>query len=163
MILEDDALVCRDLVAGCRRALRYVPEATPVGLFVGANMHPEMNRRLLQIRAAGRSWMVDWGPWWGVGLIVPTADVEAIVEFGPTCQTPKYDSRVALYFKRRGRACWYSVPSLVEHRPLVENPSIENPAVPVERQAQWFIGEDASALDVDFATGAVGPRGELME
>ena len=35
LVLQDDVLVCRDLLAGIERALRYIPQDEPMCLYVG--------------------------------------------------------------------------------------------------------------------------------
>lgn len=162
LVIEDDAIICWNLVAGCRRALAHVPEGHPVGLYVGQN-HEIIDGLFDRGRADGRSWLAYFGPWWGVGLMIPAADAERLVEWAEKeCKTPKYDTRIALFYKRREMTCWYTIPSLVEHRSMVENPSLANPGQTLDRRAYGFIGEAASALDIDFSAGLVG-SGSLPE
>jgi hypothetical protein len=42
------------------------------------------------------------------------------------------------------------MPSLVEHRSGDENPSLVAGRTSLARRARWFIGEDESALDIDW-------------
>ena len=59
-----------------------------------------------------------------------------------------YDRRIARFFEIRGVDCWYTAPSLVNHRRVDENPSLVKGRTG-NRQAYWFIG-DASPLEIDW-------------
>jgi hypothetical protein len=63
-----------------------------------------------------------------------------------------YDRRLAHYFEKEGIDCWYSVPSLVDHRVGPQNPSlVPGRSAAAGRVAFAYIG-DVSPLDIDWST-----------
>ena len=148
-ILQDDAILCRDLVSGLERALEHVPAGTPVGLYVGRARprHDYVAGRVaLQPDA---SWLIMRGPWWGVGLVLPTGDIPRLVESADRETVKSYDKRVARWYARERRDCWYTWPSLVDHRP--DHESLMHAHTDHNRVAFRFLGADKSALDVDWS------------
>jgi hypothetical protein len=93
---------------------------------------------------------------WGVALVIPTSHITALVDRADRLRTPVYDGRIAHWYRKVARVpCWYPIPSLVDHRPHTENPSLVNGKEQGGRVAHEFIGQDRSPLDLDWATGHV--------
>lgn len=154
LVVQDDAIVCRDLVAGLERIAK-VAGAHPVGLYMGRVRpnRPRVQRQVDQARRAKTPWVTMPGPWWGVGIMLPTDDIEAVVSFGDQRRDiGNYDRKIGRFYERRKIDCLYTAPSLVEHRHGRGNPSLIAGRTALNRRAWWFIGEDASALDVDWRT-----------
>lgn len=158
LVIQDDALPCMDLLASIERALEYVPDGHPACFYVG-RVRPFRSRIERMVRVAGgASWLRFPGPYWGPAIVVPT---EALDELAEWWHSPKgkgvtnYDRRIARFFQRRGVDCWYSWPSLVDHRgdeSLVTGHT-------AGRHAHRSIPHDRSGLDVDWS----GPVLELRE
>lgn len=153
LVVQDDAVVCRDLRAGLERGLAHVPAEAIVSPYVGTR-RPMVQKVINATRAATEaraSWIVMRGLNWGVGILAP---VPVIADMLPWCdqQTyPNYDRRVGRYFLEVLRwPTWCTWPSLVDHRTV---PSLCGHGG--GRQAHHFLGEDASALGVDWASGSV--------
>jgi len=154
LVVQDDALLCDDLIPAMKVALRYVPD-NPVALYAGA-VRPravEVERRMQLARGSSVNWFQMEGPWWGVAIAVPTKFIPEMVKYcdGLTA-IDNYDMRLSRYFGARRIKCFYTVPSLVNHRIGREEPSL----VPGRgnmsgRVAKHFIGEDVSALTVDWS------------
>ena len=160
LVIQDDALVCRDLLAGVERALRFAG-GRPVSFYTGT-VRPYADDVAAAIDYAirqGASW-VSWpGPWWGVAVAYPVADIPAIIAAADRWRsTLEYDQKVARWYRNEGRQCLYSVPSLVDHRPMRENPSLLGGRE--DRRAHRWIGAEASALDIGWteriASAALG-------
>lgn len=155
LVVQDDAILCRDLVAGAASAASAASAAgdRPLGLYVGKTRpHREtVTPALEHARHSGAPWLEMKGPWWGVGIVIPVPHIEQLVAWGDA--HPKirnYDRRIAAWYEEQGIDCWYTVPSLVDHRPVAQNPSLVEGRTG-NRQAHFFIGEDESALDVDWS------------
>jgi hypothetical protein len=152
MVIQDDAIVAKDLVEGVKNALRYVPASNPVGLYVGRAKPRADEIRTLMARATDTkaSFMVHKGPWWGVGIVVPTTSLRDLIDhYDSLSGVPNYDRRVSRYFESKGLYCYYTVPSLVDHR-IEDNPSLVPGRGSQGRFAHQFIGP-RSALDVDWS------------
>ena len=155
LVVQDDALVCRDLVAGLERAVVH-SQFHPVGLYVGM-VRPSAAQVGMAVRNAmfARSpWVKMEGPWWGVGILLPTEHIPDIVKFGDQkASVANYDMKISRWYKTQNIDCWYTFPSLVEHRHGDGNPSLIPGRTGKGRRAHAFIGEDVSALTVDWAGG----------
>lgn len=149
LVVQDDAVICRELVAGLEVALSYAGHRA-VGLYTGSR--PDRTRIAKAGRTAtemGVSWISTrhW-PLWGVASAHPVDMIGDLVASGDTMGRPtRYDLQTRHFYRNAGVAVWYTWPSLVDHR---DGPSLlENPD---GRRAQRFIGEDVSALSVDWST-----------
>ena len=151
LVIQDDALVCDDLLAGIERLVQHTDDH-PVSLYVGkVKPHPQhVHERFNAARHAGSALLKMRGPLWGVGIVYPVHHIAELSGWYVTHEHPNYDIRVSRwYMSRKGLDCLYTIPSLVNHRPVTENPSMVEGRTS-NRQAHWFLGEHASALDVDW-------------
>lgn len=154
LVVQDDAVVCRDLVAGVEESLGHVPDGAPMALYVG-RVKPFRRHIEQTTERAGdsASWLVMPGIYWGVGIVVPTVDLPELCAWYQTDgeRIENYDRRVSTWFQTQGRECFYTWPSLVDHRD-------DNSLVPghgAGRRAHRFIGSERSALDVDWSGSVV--------
>lgn len=152
LVIQDDAIPCRDLAAGVERALLYVPKGSPVSLYVGrVRPYGSLVTQLVEEAKPDASWIVMDKINWGPGIVVPTAEIPAMIDFVTSIYAdPNYDRRISRWFEHRKRRCYYTWPSLVEHR---DSPSLV-PRRGAQRHAHTFLGEEVSALTVDW-TGRV--------
>lgn len=152
LVVQDDAVLSRDLLPACEMVAEAAGER-PVALYTG-KVRPHQNTVTPAYRRARRSgspWLEMEGPWWGVAIIIPTAHIPDVVAWGDQASRIRnYDRRIAAWYERAGIDCWYTVPSLVDHREVDENPSLISGRTG-NRQAHWFIGEDRSGLEVDWS------------
>lgn len=160
VVVQDDALVCRDFQASATRAADAAGDR-PVCFYVGkVRPHQSIVTRLhAEAQDSGSTWLQMPGPWWGVAVMLPTAHLPDLVAWGDTRgrHVANYDKRVARWYARTATACWYSVPSLVDHRPEHESPSLL-PGHAGTRTAHAFIGQQASGLSVQWQATAHLPR-----
>lgn len=151
LVVQDDAVVCRDLIAGLERATE-VSEDRLVALYIGnfRNETVRLRERVRSSRSAGRPWLSMPGPWWGVGIVVPTVHLPSLTSHYERSTAENYDRRIQMWSAAMGVECWYTMPNLVQHRSGPENPSLVPGRTSMQRRSQWFIGEDVSALSVDW-------------
>lgn len=158
VIVQDDAIVCGDFLAGLEQAVEF-SEDRIVGLYVG-NVRPETKQttaKLAEALESGRSWLAMPGPWWGVGIIIPTAHLPSLYEHYWRSRDQNYDRRIERWATAAKVECWYTVPSLVDHRAGEENPSLVPNRTGLNRCARVFLGAERSALDVDWSKIPVPP------
>lgn len=151
LVIQDDVLPCRELLAACHRLLHFVPDGHPVSLYMGrSRTEPRRFNMGTVTRAArhkGARFAVFEGPWWGQGVIVPTSEIPGVVAFGDSHpHITNYDHRIAYYFVERGISCYYTMPSLIEHRYGPDNPSLLDHHG-LNRRAAWFVGTDQGAAE----------------
>jgi len=155
MVVQDDALLPPDFYEGVKKMLKFVPASSPVGLYYGRVRPREQEARGLTERAEreNASFIVHNGPWWGVGIVLPTAHIREVVKWGDEqSRIPNYDRRISRYYAHERIPCYYPFPSLIEHRHGEENPSLVPGRFSLNRRAWKFVGP-RSALDVEW-TGA---------
>lgn len=160
LVVQDDAIVCEDLVAGLGKALEHVPAEAAVSLYTGT-LRPDGRRVSEAVYRAERTdaaWIVMPDIKWGVALCVPTAMVPNMIDRAEASKGRVYDSKLAGYFRSVGWSVWCTYPSLVDHR---DEPGIVRHTIPPSgaRVAHRFLGEHASALNVDWSAGSVGMVG----
>lgn len=158
LIVQDDALICADLIAACEAICRVVRDR-PISLYTGTGkvaQHQGVVRPAFQEARRRRSaWVTMYGPIWGVALVIPTKDIPHIVELGDRRRSRiGYDQRIGHYYRKAGLECWYTVPSLVDHRPVQENPSLLK-ARNGNRRAHWWIGATLSPRKIDWRTDPI--------
>ncbi len=155
MVVQDDVVPCRDLIAGAEAALVHTPGDVPVSLYLGS-VRPFQRLVVPALAEHGDSvsWMTMSGIYWGPAVILPTESIPPMLEWYRTSRVQNYDRRMSTWFARRGVRCWYSWPSLVEHR---GDESLSHQSGGV-RRAHRSLGATESALDVDWTRGVAELR-----
>lgn len=146
MVVQDDAIVCRDLAAGVEQALEHVPAKSPLCLYVG-RVRPfrEHVHRLVGRAGPGVSWLAMNNMNWGVGIVMPVELIEPCITWGDRRgDIANYDKRIGRWLQHQGITVYYPWPSLVDHR---DSPSLVPGRGSAGRRAHRFIGADVSALD----------------
>jgi len=106
----------------------------------------------------GGSFIVHNGPWWGVGIVLPTKHIKDVINWGDKHKNiPNYDRRISRWYAEKQIPCYYTVPSLIEHR-TEGNPSLVPGRTGQNRRAWRFLGPQ-SALEVDWSGPVV--RGDM--
>lgn len=144
LVVQDDAVVPRDLVAGVTQALGRVPADSPMCLYIGKTRKfwTAMARSGLQAPRTP-AWLAMGQIHWGVGIVMPTHLIEPMVAWGDQHpEVENYDKRLSRWCEHKGLTVYYPWPSLVDHR---ESPSLVQGRQARGRRAQRFIGADASA------------------
>ena len=128
VVVQDDALINPQWFNPqiVEEALRWVDTPRPVAFYTG-----EAGRRAQPSIIAGHDlaqtnnvgWVEYFGPIWGPAVAIPTEHVEELVWYADRNTAKGYDTKIMNYWKSRKVDCWYTSPSLVEHRPVHENPS----------------------------------------
>lgn len=150
MVIQDDAIVCRDLLAGLETALAEIGPDGLASAYTGTGRPNQaaVKRALADAAKTGHTWMYTWSLNWGVAIIAPTRTIPAMIEW---CDAPdrahlNYDMRVGQYYRDvLGWRTWYTVPSLVDHR---DTASLIGHGQGGNRRAHTL--HDGSALDIDW-------------
>lgn len=126
VLIQDDAVPCADLLAGLEQALAHLPHAAIVSPYLGSGRN--VPHRWDQIaRDADRqraSWVRSDRVMWGVCLVMPTMVIDSMIAWCDQKAGMPDDMRVSAYAQRHGLEVWYTWPSLVDHRPENETPSL---------------------------------------
>lgn len=153
MVVQDDALVCRDLIAGLEVALDHLPERGVVSPYIGTR-RPAANaveRAVREARDQDVSWVKMPSLNWGVAIVLPTGVINSMIRWCNLQRYPQYDRRIGRYAIDVERLnTWCPWPSLVDHR---DGESLVGHGQ--GRKAHNFVGEDVSALDMEWSKGYV--------
>ncbi|WP_152486534.1 hypothetical protein [Nocardiopsis lucentensis] len=157
LVIQDDAVVCRNLVAGVERALTRVPAPhgtpTPLCLYAG---RVKRFRSVVRRHVGSRrpSWLAMPSIYWGVGVVMPVQLISELIRWGDQHpEVANYDYRMGQWLRQQGVEVWYPWPSLVDHR---HSPSlVEGRSSAASRHAHSFIGANASALSHRWNRGVV--------
>lgn len=149
LVVQDDAIVCRDLVAGLEKALAYVPEPdrTPLCLYIGRGkpFQYSMAQATTVAERDRASWVRMTQIHWGVGIVMPTGLIDEMADWCDTRdEIANYDRRMSRWVGHKGLAVYYTWPSLVDHR---ISPSLVEGRQAKGRHAHRFIGASTSALE----------------
>lgn len=153
LLLQDDALPCRDLLAAVHVLVETMPDH-PICLF-------DMSSAATFALAEGKHWVARSSLSSTLGIVMPIQLAMDAIRWADYCVTPDLvhdDVRFSMYLQSIGRLVMVTAPSLVEHvgdKSLVGNPRY----LPgrKERRAGRFLGAAASALDIDWHASAPSP------
>jgi hypothetical protein len=165
LVLQDDVVVCRDFVPGLIRAIRHRPAA------IVAPYSGRWGKKALEAKEGGRSWVKLPGHLSGQAICMPTVWARSFIPWHDAWEPP-YDSefwvkegcttkarleaaranwsdwRVMQFAKHNRLPIWFTVPSLVDHQGAMSGVNPRGNSS--NKRAQLFIGEDTSALSVDW-------------
>jgi len=151
VVIQDDCILPPNFVGMVTDAINNVPGDGPIGLYFGRTRPRAMETKTMFSRAikAKASWILYPGPYWGVGIAVPTADIPHIVKYGDgLTNVGNYDLRIARYYESVKRMCNYTLPSLVEHR-TENNPSLVPGRTGGNRKAYIYVGSEPVSIRWD--------------
>lgn len=147
ILIQDDALVCRDYLAGMEVALSHLPNDALVSTYLGQgrNVPRRWAAMAEKAEASNACWVRSFTLMWGVSLAVPTRFIPDMIAWCDRKSGMPDDMRVGRWFQRQQLDTWYTWPSLVDHRrvgSLTKHRHVERVAV---RHHQ------GSALDIDWS------------
>jgi hypothetical protein len=156
LVVQDDAIVCEDLletvdnvmrVAGDRVVCLYVGKLRPKRMLASSAVEVALSR--------GDCFIEGPGPWWGVGIVFPTSVLPDLIGwYDGHPEVQNYDRRNEKACQALNVDCWYTVPSLVDHR-TDDNPSLHRGRPSAGRRAHVFVGEDVSGAGMDWTGGVL--------
>lgn len=132
VIVQDDAILCKNFLRHVTRAAAAAGNAT-LGLYMGQpGLGPTAWRReraCQEALAKGSPWIEGEGPWWAVAIVVPVPLIKDLVTWGDLNERSgrpidNFDRRISRWFTMKDVPCRYTLPCLVDHRPVKENPSL---------------------------------------
>src|SRR5690554_2196422 len=98
MVIQDDALACKDLIAGLEKALEVLGPEGLVSAYTGTGRPDQYNVRRAHRHAQdkGHSWMPTKSLCWGVAILAPVPTIPDMVKWCSHSSKAqlKYDMRV---------------------------------------------------------------------
>lgn len=157
-VIQDDAIVTTNLIGQITAALHHVPPGNPLSLYLGqkrpyADMVNWLARKAIE---SDPPFIVLNRLHWGVGVVVPAAQIDDMIDYCDGRGDSRYDIRLSKWFEHTGRQVYYTWPSLVDHRQVKSVLGNKREG----RRAHRFIGDgqwedtaEEAACDEDFWTG----------
>jgi hypothetical protein len=150
VVVQDDSILCKDFKDSVNEAVAYSDSRSPVCFYHGGSVGKNSAHTIAFEEAIRRnaSWLVRKGPIWGPAIAYPTENIQDLIDYFRASDVDNYDKRVMKYYQSIGQDCWYTVPSLVDHR-QDGNPSLCGHDRGV-RRARAFAGPQ-SGLNVEWS------------
>jgi hypothetical protein len=125
VVVQDDVHLCDNFVDTVTDAIRHAPPLAPIGLYYGGkgSAFSAHVRAALEADSRDASWIVRKGPIWGPAIVYPVATIPDLLRYFKASKIENYDRRVMYYYRSLNQNCWYTYPSLVDHR-QENNPSL---------------------------------------
>lgn len=153
VVIQDDAVLCRDFLPTVERFLQAIPYGTPAVLSViDYRLHSQERHYTQAVAAGSRIWR-SFASVHAVGMVLPVADIEEALQYGDTFEKMLHDDwRMKAYYQRRGIKFAFPIPSLLQHRHADENPTLlaGHDDKYGDRTSSNFIGADVSGLTIDW-------------
>lgn len=116
VVLQDDAIPVPDFRRQAESALAQHPDSL-VSFYVGTT-RPKAERvkaAVVRMELDGAAWMQHSTLLWGVGVGMPTKDIDGFLSWAKSRRSLPYDERLGAYFQAQGSPVYYTYPSLVDH------------------------------------------------
>lgn len=154
LLIQDDAVPSEGLVPTLERAIEHSDEH-PICLYSQAS------KKVAQIEYLNPvTWWAGLGPLYGVANVLPTEHISDIVRVGDVYRGPSCDRRLWMWYQARQITCYYTWPSLVEHRgevSLMWGPRPNRPA----HSFGSGVGLDFSVIPVEATQHNIFPQVQL--
>lgn len=153
MVIQDDALVCDDLISGLEKALDVLGPKGLVCAYSGTGKphQAHIKRAIAHAADKGHSWWCSRSLCWGVAIIAPVDTIGPMLKWGshPKRMHINYDKKIGIYYRDVKKWCtWYTNPSLVDHRDGESLVGHGTTSATGRRAHSWHTG---SALDIDWS------------
>lgn len=149
LVVQDDAVIPLDLVAGVERALQYIPSDAVMCLYIGKTRKFWRKVMVTGVKIPMEpAWVIMRQIHWGVGVVFPTHLIDTMLDWCDTqCHVENYDKRMGRWCEFNGVDVWYPWPSLVDH---LEEPSLVPGRSHKNRVAQWYLGSNEAVTDQEW-------------
>lgn len=148
LVLQDDLGLCRDFIRSVEEVIRARPKNL-IALYTNA-------KSVLTARCRGESWVEKSGVS-GPSVIWPNDLIGEFLQWQDTHidRNFQWDTvRVSMWLIKTSKRAFATVPSLTQHLGCESSSlGLNNPV----KVAAWYIGEDRSALGIDWSQGLSSP------
>lgn len=151
IVLQDDVLPCRDLIATCGKLVDINPDNF-ISLY---SANPAVSRAM----GRNKAWMKINVAYGLCGYIIPRFMAEEYLLYESQLKDSIYadDVRLSVFLRKTNRRAWVTCPSLVEHICWHEGTQTGKAGVR-NRVAAEYVGFERSGLDVDWMAGLDNPE-----
>lgn len=148
LVLQDDVTLCKDFLASVREVIRARPNDL-IALYSNS-------QSVFTARRRGESWIEKSGMA-GPAVIWPNSLIDEFIEWQSahiTSDFPWDDVRISMWLIKTAKPAFATVPSLTQHLGYQASLLGLNGR---NKVAAWYVGDNRSALGVDWSRGLVSP------
>lgn len=114
VVIQDDALLTPHFYENVEGALRALKLKTLISLYTGTSRPLPKRVAKAVSKARDGSFLRQHQLFWGVGIVIPTDHIEAMLEFVKDVDL-QYDNKIGEFYCQNGLPVYYTAPSLVDH------------------------------------------------
>ena len=148
IVLQDDIELCRDFIRSVKRLIRVRPRHL-IALYTNSD-------GVYRARARGHSWIEKFGVC-GPAMVWPKNLIGEFLRWQDAHINPDFEFdtvRVSMWLIKTSKRSFATVPSLTQHLGFRSSLlGLNDPS----KVAAWYIGENRSALDIDWSRGFLAP------
>jgi len=133
IVIQDDAILSPFFYENVVGAINNVPTRSLISLYTGTSRPMGKRVKLAVDKAYHATWLQYWLLMWGVGILIPSGQIEPMLDFVVDRKEP-YDTRIGIAYQRNRLPIYYTMPSLVDHDDGLGS-LLEHGKVPGERVA----------------------------
>jgi hypothetical protein len=111
-VIQDDAEPVEGFRHQLEHTIRSTPHRTLISLYTGTGR--PLQRRVAAAVNTDATFLQHKGLLWGVGYLIPTADIEPMLAWCKNRREP-YDRRIGAWYQHTRRPVLYLNPSLLDH------------------------------------------------
>lgn len=115
VVIQDDAILTPNFYENVESAIKGLPSKTLFSLYTGTARPLPDRVKVAVKRSKDGDWLRHHQLFWGVGIVIPTAHIEPMLEFVRDIEGLQYDNRIGEFYCRNGLPVYYCIPSLVDH------------------------------------------------
>ena len=152
LVLQDDIGLCRDFLLSVEEVIRARP-GNLISLYTNADA-------VFTARGRGESW-IERSEVSGQSVIWPTELIGEFLQWQDAHidqDFPWDDVRVSMWIIKTSRRAFATVPSLTQHLGFESSSLGLND---LSKVAAWYVGDDRSALGIDWSQGRASPAKEM--
>lgn len=153
LVIQDDTIPSENLRETLEEALSYISKEIVSICTIAYKMNSKEQAEYHRLFTNNKRWYLNTNILGAPAIIVPVEYIEDMIKYCDILKDPDDDNRIKNYCDIHGARVYNSVPSLVEHRPVAENPSLikgHDLRQRGSRQTLIFIGENKNGLDLDW-------------
>lgn len=114
VVIQDDAILTPDFYENIENAIKALKQKTLISLYTGTARPMAKRVKDAVAKAKDGEWLTNKQLLWGVGIVIPTSQIEPMLEFVEDVDL-QYDNKIGEFYCRNSLPVYYTVPSLVDH------------------------------------------------
>ena len=122
IVIQDDAIISQNFYRNALKAIENIPDPTLLSFYTGTvKPFPSAVKKAIEKAGSINASYLSFGTLnWGVGIAIPTDDIEAVLDTVKNSRLP-YDERIGRYYLLNNKKVYYTYPSIVDHNYKIDS------------------------------------------